>query len=167
MPENNYQRVERSFTQTIEAAPEKVFELICPVREREWLDGWDCEIIFSRSGLAEQDAVFRSVDPDGGEVLWLISRHDRENFFVELLRISPASRLGKVRVQLAPCGAEQTAATITYQFTALSEAGNQFVANFTEEHYHAFMGWWEKSMNHYLKTGRRLPKADAAEKEER
>jgi hypothetical protein len=32
-------RVTRSYRQTINAAPEVVFPLLCPVRESEWLEG--------------------------------------------------------------------------------------------------------------------------------
>lgn len=39
-------RVTRSFVQTIYAEPVKVHSLICPVKEAEWLDGWDYDLIF-------------------------------------------------------------------------------------------------------------------------
>ena len=48
-------RVTLSHSQRIEAPPARVFPLICPVRETEWLDGWgeQLEVIHSDSGLAE------------------------------------------------------------------------------------------------------------------
>jgi hypothetical protein len=33
-------RITRRHTQHIEAPPEHVFPLLCPVGEEDWLDGW-------------------------------------------------------------------------------------------------------------------------------
>jgi hypothetical protein len=48
-------RIIRSYTQHIEARPEDVFPLLCPVREADWLAGWmdGLEMVHSGSGLAE------------------------------------------------------------------------------------------------------------------
>jgi hypothetical protein len=48
--------------QTINAPPDAVFPLICPVREAEWLDGWRYTMLFSVSGVVEQGAVFSRTD---------------------------------------------------------------------------------------------------------
>ena len=37
-------RVVHEFTQTNSAAPEKVFPLLCPVREDDWLPGWKYQL---------------------------------------------------------------------------------------------------------------------------
>ena len=51
------QRVMRSYVQRIEAAPDKIFPLLDPVREKEWLDGWEYEMIYSNSGLGENGCI--------------------------------------------------------------------------------------------------------------
>ena len=51
-------RMVRSYRQTIDASPEIVFPLLCPVREAEWLDGWEFTMIYSVSGSMEKGAVF-------------------------------------------------------------------------------------------------------------
>ena len=53
-------RVTRNYVQTIQAPPSVVHSLICPVKEAEWLDGWDYHLIFSHSGVAEKGCVFTS-----------------------------------------------------------------------------------------------------------
>jgi len=60
--------------------------------------------------------------------------------------------VGQISVSLTaePGG---TAADVTYQHTALGDAGRDFVDSFTEEFYVGFMNEWEASMNHYLTTG--------------
>jgi hypothetical protein len=51
-------RVTRNFVQTIQAQPSVVHSLICPVKEAEWLDGWDYDLIFSDSGLMPPVRLF-------------------------------------------------------------------------------------------------------------
>jgi hypothetical protein len=57
---------------------------------------------------------------------------------------------------LASGAPERTVATVTYQYTALSDAGEAFVRDFTEAAYVDFMQQWEWQFNHYLRTGRML-----------
>lgn len=82
----------------VPASPQRVFPLLCPVREHEWVPGWRAEVLHSDSGLAELGCVF--VTPDGHDqtpVTWVIHRYEpcaRIGFtifapsaFVELLEI--------------------------------------------------------------------------------
>jgi hypothetical protein len=45
-------RVVHEYVQTNPAPAEKLFPLLCPVREAEWLPGWEYRLIYSESGLA-------------------------------------------------------------------------------------------------------------------
>ncbi len=51
-------RVSWCYTQHLDAPPELVFPLLCPVRETEWVIDWKPKVVFSESGLAEADCVF-------------------------------------------------------------------------------------------------------------
>ena len=51
-------RVTRTYTQRLTAAPARVFPLLCPVREADWIEGWDPISVWSESGVAEPDCVF-------------------------------------------------------------------------------------------------------------
>ena len=55
----------KSYRQTINASPEIVFPLLCPVREVEWLDGWEYKMIYCVSGLIEKGAVFSTANTGG------------------------------------------------------------------------------------------------------
>ena len=46
-PRFTARRIIHTYRQTIDATPEKVFPLLCPVREAEWLDGWQYAMIYS------------------------------------------------------------------------------------------------------------------------
>lgn len=51
-------RARRTYTQRLVGAPDTVFPLLCPVREADWIEGWDPVWVASNSGVAEPDCVF-------------------------------------------------------------------------------------------------------------
>lgn len=152
-------RVARTFTQRIAAAPAAVFPLLCPVREADWIEGWDPVVVFSESGVAEPDCVFvTGSGPDSA--IWYITRREPDAF-VEMIRITPtvtACRL-TIRLEVVP---EGTHATVTYTHTSLGEAGDRFLDGFTQAAYDDAMRGWEARMNHYLATGALLRDAEIA-----
>jgi hypothetical protein len=149
----------REYTQHIQARPEQVFPLLCPVREGEWLEGWaqQCEIIHSLSGRAEEGCVFRTRAADGPETIWQITRHDQAEKVVEFARVTAgvaATRL-TIRVEPAPAGASFV--HVRYLHTPLSRAGAELLeAANSEAAFRRNMTWWEDSMNHWLRTGEQL-----------
>lgn len=150
-------RLVRSYRQTIEAPPVVVFPLLCPVREVEWLDGFAFEMIYSASGLIEPGCVFKTAVPGEPDTIWVVSRHDPSARVVQFTRVTPGLRTCVLDVVVQAAGASQSHVTVTYVYTSTSEAGNAFLDGWSEE---AFMGavvFWEKSMNHFLKTGQKLP----------
>lgn len=81
-------RVTRSYTQHIVAERVAVFPLLCPVREADWIEGWDLVSVTSESGVAELDCVFiTSAMPSN--TIWYITRHEPDNCFVEMFKITP------------------------------------------------------------------------------
>jgi hypothetical protein len=144
-------RVTRTFTQKLVAGPSKVFPLLCPVREADWIDGWDPPVVFNESGVAEVDCVFLT-EAQPNNAIWYITRLEPNNGLVEMIKITPAVTACKLTIQLRPVegGSE---ASITYAHTSLGPEGDAFVASFTEEYYRQFMRDWEARINHYLSHG--------------
>ena len=147
-------RVTRTYTQRLIAPPERVLPLLCPVREADWIEGWDPALVLSHSGLVEPDCVF--VTATGArQSIWVVTRHEPERFHVEMLKVTPEVSVCKLTIQVDPTtgGSE---AQVTYAHTSLGPEGDAFVASFTEEHYRGLMRDWEARMNHYLREGRAL-----------
>jgi hypothetical protein len=153
-------RVNRNYIQSINAEPARVHSLICPVKEAEWLDGWDYDLIFSHSGFAEKGCVFISRSPDEKDTIWLITKRDDAACETVFARITPDSRVAEVTVRVKDGGKHTSRVHITYAITALTEEGNRFIENFTEENFEKDMKFWEATMNHYLDTGNALPIPD-------
>ena len=147
-------RATRTYTQKLVAPPARVFPLLCPVREADWIQGWDPQAVFSDSGVAEPDCVFLT-EAEPGHAIWYITRHEPRNGFIEMIKITPAVTACKLTIQLRPV-AGGSDAVITYSHTSLGPAGDAFVASFTEEHYQQFMHEWETRINHYLTHGEAL-----------
>ena len=153
-------RVTRNYIQTINAEPHRVHALICPVKEAEWLDGWDYKLIFSHSGFAEPGCVFTSRSQGEKDTIWLITKRDDTTCETDFARITPDSRAAYVTVRIEDSGNHTSRLHITYTITALTENGNTFIENFTEENFVKDMRFWEATMNHYLETGKALPQSD-------
>ena len=93
-------RVTRTYKQRLVAEPSKVFPLLCPVREADWIEGWNPISVITSSGVGETDCVFvTSAAPH--DAVWYITRHEPENGFVEMLKITPLLHAGS-RFSYAP-----------------------------------------------------------------
>jgi hypothetical protein len=144
-------RIARTYTQRLVAEPAVVFPLLCPVREADWIVGWDPLLVISATGVAEPDCIF--VTPaEGADETWYITRHEPEAWFVEMLKFAPAVTACRLTIRLRPA-AGGSEATITYAHTSLGPRGEVFIAAFTEQHYLEFMRDWEMRLNHYLREG--------------
>jgi hypothetical protein len=149
-------RATHSYRQRLCAPPARVFPLLCPVRETEWAEDWLPDLVISSSGIAERDCIF--VTPDkSGKAIWYVTRHEPENWLVEMLKIVPEVTACRLEIQLTPNG-DESFADITYSHTSIGPAGDEFVARFTTDSYRKFMHAWEAELNHFLKTGSRLRK---------
>ena len=147
-------RVSHTYRQTLAASPERVFPLLCPVREAEWAAGWAPLAVVSTSGVAEPDCVFVTpAEPD--DAIWYITRHEPDDLLVEFLKITPGVTACRIVIKLSG-NERECAADVTYTHTSLGPRGDEFVAGFTAEHYRHFMQDWERELNHYLATGRKL-----------
>jgi hypothetical protein len=145
-------RVEKRYTMTLCADPEIVFPLLCPVREYEWIEPWACEMIYSETGVAENNAVFKTNFPQqGGEEIWVVCRYEK-NRAIEFIRLAPDLKVNRLDIRLT-AGAKGTLATWTNTYTGLSESGNQWIRNLTDDFFLTEKKAIEKMLNHYLKKG--------------
>ncbi len=148
-------RVSRTYTQHLEGSPEAVFPLLCPVRETEWIHGWDPPLVVTASGVAEPDCVF-TTPADPVDAVWYITRQEPADGFIEMIKITPGVTACRMTIRLRemPVGSE---ADITYTHTSLGPQGDAFIEAFTEEQYRGFMRDWEARLNHFLLHGFSLP----------
>lgn len=143
-------RVEHTYEQHLKASPAEVFPMLCPVLEKEWVDGWDPVAVYTRSGVAEDDCVFVTPGKDGAaDAVWVVTLYQPASR-IEFVKVVPDLTASRIRIALRDDGAGGTLADVTYQHTALSEAGAAVVDAFTEEAYGVFMRKWEDSLDRHL-----------------
>ena len=148
-----------SYIQINHGGRAEVFPLLCPVREMDWLDGWEYKMVHSKSGLVEKNCVFTTPHHGDQETVWHVTQYDPGNFKVEFLRVTPNENVVRINIRLEEISEKQTKAIIDYQYTALNETQNEFIRKDLEQSFKDSMLWWEKSINHYLKTGKKLQRS--------
>lgn len=148
-------RIIHSYSQNLAGPPEMVFPLLCPVREFDWTPDWDPVKVISNSGIAEQDCMFiTQAEPE--DAVWIVTKHDPEAFHVEMYKVTPGHTVAKLEIALSHAAGNTTRADVSYEYTALTQAGEKFLQEFTSDWYENFMQEWEDALNHFLTTGEKI-----------
>lgn len=150
----NFKRVVHEYTQTNDAPPERVFPLLCPVREAEWVPGWQYRLVYSQSGVAELGCIFTTPNDDGSETTWMCVEYEPPRR-ISYVWLWPAMIATRLDIELTPVG-DKTRAHIRYAYTALSEQGARELARYDAAWFATKMTSWEKAINHYLRTGQQI-----------
>lgn len=151
----NAARAMRSAKMHLAAGPGRVFPLLCPTREYDWIETWKCRMVYSESGRAEPDCIFTTDFPtDGPQDTWVVSRYEPP-LLIEFVRVNPL-RAMRYTIRLRETAPGQTEAEWRQVVTGLSDEGNSFVQGLDEAAFQKRMGEIETMLNHYLSTGRML-----------
>ncbi|MEN8213542.1 MAG: hypothetical protein ABFR19_04180 [Pseudomonadota bacterium] len=152
-------RKKHGYSQHLNAPPETVFPLLCPVLEAEWVPDWVPKVVISLSGVCEQDCIFITppeMPSEPENSIWIVTKYDPGNRVLEMYKVTPEHSVSKLEITLAGESDNSTIAHISYEITTLGPAGNKLMEEFTEEWYEGFMVEWEKQMNYYLETGNKI-----------
>jgi hypothetical protein len=147
-PQPTGSRLVRHHRQTLHAAPERVFPLLCPVREQQWLPGFRARMIHSVSGVAEPGAVFATPQDTAPEVIWTTVEHARPRR-VRFVRWHPGEMVVDLELDLS-AGTGLTWLDVRYTYTAISPAGDARVQAMTEPQWIEQMTHWETTLNAWL-----------------
>lgn len=148
----------RTKTIMVQADPDQVFALLCPVREYEWEPGWTTNLILSHSGLVEKDCIFTT--PAGAsmgshaksrEAVWMTPIHDPASRRLMMIKVTPEECVTRLDISVSE---SQTGASVTtsYQHTALTQAGRHVVDQHTEEKFDEMMAGWRKAIEESLQN---------------
>jgi hypothetical protein len=129
---------------------EEVFPLLCPKREEEWIPGWECETIWSKSGYNEEGAIFRTIKPYGTELYWTTLQYDIKNKIVDFLITAPRLYMFRFKIELRENGDGLLTITFTQVFTSISEEGVSFLKRYGSEDFKGRLKSLEDFMNRHL-----------------
>ena len=156
MPVFKPERITKQVNMTIQALPDEVFPLLCPVREYEWIEPWQCDMVYSESGIAENNCIFLTDLPDrGGPEIWTVSRYE-PNRCIEFVRFTPGEKIVRLDIWLAPTASGHCDLLWRKIFTGLSQNGNRVVETLANNQFEIESQMIQRMLDHYLKTGQRL-----------
>ena len=136
----------------VNASANDIFPLLCPTREYDWIQIWDCKLIYSDSGFAEPNCIFQT-EFEGERWVWSVSGYDPENTCIEFTIFITDHTVMHYRVKADALAENKSTLSWTRTFTALKKEGNLYIETLDEKDFHFRMGMLNKMVEHYLKTG--------------
>ncbi len=160
----NARHIVRSAATLLHAPATRVFPLLCPVREYDWIPEWRCEMIHSSTGVIGPDCVFRTQFPgqDTPEI-WVVSTHDPEHFRLGFVRVIPETCVTRMDIRLEPLGSpeqDETRLTCVKALTCLGPSGEAVLDAHTEAFHAKWLDGLTTRLDHYLATGTMWRPAD-------
>lgn len=148
-------RVIQSCEVRILAPAARVFPLLCPVREFEWIELWSCDLIYSDSGVAEHNCIFQTDRVGEGKRTWVVSRYE-PNKAVEFVIFQQDLGVIKMDLYLSENGDGTSNLRVMYTITGLNKAGNAAIVDLPKDLIRQRWTLLETAMNHYLQIGEML-----------
>lgn len=153
MSANTKNRLTVSAEMHLRHSPEAIWPQLCPVREYDWIESWECEMVHSVSGYNELGCVFRTDLPTEIETeTWVTSRFDPMER-IEFVRTNE-SRVIRFVIELSHENGG-TRMTWTQHIVPLNERGKEYLKD-KPAAFAGQMGVLEEMLAHYLSTGEML-----------
>jgi len=148
--------VRLAYAHEIAASADRLFPLLCPVREYEWIEGWECELVHTASGLVEEGCVFVTRRPGEGTTTWVTTVHDPAARKLAFVRVTEGRRVVRMALHVEPLGADRCRLQIAYDVTGVDAAGREEASRAarTGEPYAAIAEALAEKAERYLTTGR-------------
>lgn len=155
-------RVFLTHTEEIHAPAARVFPLLCPVAEYDWIDNWECRLVFAKSGGNEEGCIF--TEEMMGPVLtgsavtstWLTNRYDEKNRRIQFIIFVHDRAVVRYDVRLDERDSNRTTAVMNFEITAM----NDTISSLSDEEIKArIMGavaFISGALKHYCETGAML-----------
>ena len=156
------QRVSRSKALKLHGSSSQVFPLFNYIHEDKWAPQMGYEMIYPRSGVMEEGAVFRTRHSNGSGTIWTINKLDYKNFLVEYLRFDGDCLMATVRIRCKNELNGTCTAIVSYTFTTLSPEGNNLLQEYSSTDFEIRMKAWEKRLNTFLRNERMVESGAAS-----
>jgi hypothetical protein len=135
-----------SYTGTAPATPDRIYPLLCPVLEYDWIDDWSCTMEYSVSGVAEPGCAFRTSIQVGEQ--WLLTRHEPPTAIQYVVWLKQGWMV--LDVTLRDLGDGTTELRWQRTFTAVRPLGRHLIGKMTEQQIGAEMAGLHGKLVAYL-----------------
>ncbi len=149
-------RIVKEIDVELEAPAKVVFPLLCPVKEVDWIDGWEdvCTIVYTASGIAEEACVFETDIPLEGKSLWICSRYDAENTQIEYIKHLFGKAVIKWRMSVCDLPGGRSVIRSRYIATSLTPEGRAYVQKLDEKGVRELLEGLQGRVNYYVTNGK-------------
>ena len=133
------------------STPEKIFPLLCPVLEYDWLEHWRCDLVHTESGVAEMDGIFITFFEPGQTDVWTVSRYEK-NERIEFIIVN-SRRVSRLAITLTANNDGTTNAQWKEVLTALTPEGEKALESYSEKEWMLRRENISMRLNYYLEHG--------------
>ena len=144
-------RVRHSADFQLDQPADILFPLFSAEGEKLWVPGWDYENVMGSDDLYE-DYIFLTENHDHAtsKAIWLVKRHKPGEYLIEFYKVEPEEKVGVITIKCSALSEAKTNVSVTYEYIALSEKGNDFISSFTSQVYKDFIGEWPQLLEAYF-----------------
>ena len=136
---------------TINQPIEVMFPLFSAEGEKLWIPIWDYENIMGSTELREDYVFLTQIAGHGEEkTIWLVKQYKPKSYFVQFYRVEPNDKVAIITVECFKLAQTTTDVKVTYDYIGLSQKGNDFIDNYSENDHHKFIGEWETMLLEYF-----------------
>lgn len=158
-------RVHCNHTIEIEAPAEKIFPLLCPVAEYDWIDGWDCRLVYTGSGVNEEGSIF--TEEIMGPVLagsaatstWVTNRYDVENHRIWFVIFITDLAVVRYDVALIEKKSNLTRVEMNFEISAMDERIGGLGDEEIRTRLMTIVAFLSAALKHYCETGEMMKAA--------
>jgi hypothetical protein len=134
-----------------------IFPLLCPVEEYKWFPIWSCEMVYSQSGKAEQNAVFLTHESDGTISVETIITYEPPKI-IEFLIVKETHSVERLSISLNEIKNNLTELNWTSMAITYSEKGYKKEQNSNDRTCQVFLDERKKELDYYLRNHEMIKK---------
>lgn len=146
----------------IKAPVEKVFPLVCPVKEYDWIPGWKCNLLYCPNGGIEEDVAFKEkmsspflLNKIGGETTWTTLLYDKIKFRVHFSWDNKISS-SIYKMDMEPIDASRTRLTLSLNTKIIDDRGLWLLDPAGKDKTGFLIEGLGAMLKHYCETGEQL-----------
>jgi len=155
-------RISCSYKEKIRASSKHIFPLLCPIQEYKWIDRWQCEMVYSVSGVAENNCIFKE-DKTGSllfnsvvSTYWVVSLYDPDNFRIQFVLATSGIMIAKINAEINAVDDDTSSVDWMFTITPMNEEANRVIGTGTEKKAKLYLTIIGKSLKHYCEKGELL-----------
>lgn len=150
-------RAEREHRLVVARPIPDAFRFFEPVGEKNWAREWNPVFLSGPDAQLHEGSVFtvRTFHPALGtplETIWAVTRYNPPEL-IEYRNVLPGLRATRITVRCIPAGPDRTVVHVRYVYNALSDDGDAFVTQMTDEKFRAMIDDWSAAIAAYLARG--------------